>query len=151
MSAHRVVQLLAPVVIAVVLGPLVAGVAIGLFAAALEMLSTASLSLADHADLLLFYSIMSYFIGWPVALLAGLLVSLWMIRRPPNWLVVNAAAVIATVVFMGVAATGVLGPVEETNGRSNFLFTLVAAVVAANLCWLLMRRYALRAAHDSAK
>jgi hypothetical protein len=144
-------MLLAPVAIAVVLGPLVAGVAIGLFAAAVEMFSTASLSIADHADLLLFYSIMAYFIGWPVALLAGVLVSLWMIRRPPSGLVVNATAVIATAVFMGVAATGVLGPVEETNGRSNFLFTLVAAVVAANVCWLLMRRFALKAARRGAK
>jgi len=145
MSAHRIVQLLAPIVIAVVLRPLVAGIAIGLFAAALEMVSTASLSLADHADLLLFYSIMAYFIGWPVALLAGFLVSLWMIWRPPSALIVNAVAVIATVVFMGAAATGVFGPVEETNGRSNFLFTLVAAIVAANLCWLLMRHFALKA------
>lgn len=149
MSAHRFVQLLAPVLIAVVLGPLVAGVTVGLFAAALEMLSTASLSLAEHADLLLFYSIMAYFIGWPVALLAGLLVSLWMIRRPPNALIVNAAAVIATVIFMGVAATGVLGPMEETNGRSNLLFTLVLAVVAANVCWLLMRPFAVKAVHGA--
>lgn len=149
MSARRVVLLLAPVVIAVVLGPLVAGVAIGIFAAALEMFVTGSLSLADHADLLLFYSIMAYFIGWPVALLTGLLIALWMIRRSPSALIVNAAAVIATVVFMGVAATGVLGPIEETNGRSNLLFTLAAAVVAANLCWLMMRRFALGAVHGA--
>jgi hypothetical protein len=152
MSTHRVAALLAPVVIAVVLGPLLAGLTIGLVAFALDLLAPgASLSLADHADLLLFYSIMAYFIGWPVALLAGLFVSLWMIQRPPSGLVVNAAAVIATVVFMGVAATGVLGPVEQTNGRSNFLFTLVAAVVAANVCWLLMRRFALKPAHGDAK
>ena len=64
-----------------------------------------------------------------------------MIRRPPSALVVNAAAVIATIVFMAVAATGILGPVEETNGRSNLLFMLVGAVFAANVCWFVMRRF----------
>jgi hypothetical protein len=102
-----------------------------------------SFSLADGlGGELVFYVIMAYFIGWPIALIAGLLVSLWMMRRPPSALAVNGAAVIATTVFMGVGALGLLGPVEETNGRSNFLFTLALAVVAANVCWLLMRRFA---------
>jgi hypothetical protein len=150
MNARNAVRLLAPIVIAVVLGPSVAGLAVWLFATGLGLFdSTGLLPFADWLGLLFFYVIFAYFIGWPIALLAGLLVSVWMARHPPNALVVNAAAVIATAIFMGVAALGVLGPVEETNGRSNFLFALVAAVVAANVCWLLTRRFALKAAHDS--
>ena len=140
MSARRVMTLLAPIVVAVVIGPLVAGIAVGLFAIASDLFGpVASYSLSDDSVVIGFDVIFAYFIGWPIALLAGLLVSLWMMRSPPSALVVNAAAVMATVGFMGVAATGVLGPVEENNGRSNLLFTLVAAVVAANGCWFLMR------------
>ena len=29
---------------------------------------------------------------------------------------------------------------EQTNARSNFLFTLALAVIAANVCWLVIRR-----------
>lgn len=147
MTARSAVQMLAPIVIAAVLGPLVAGLAVWLFAVANSSFDpTLSSSLADWWGLLVFYVIMAYFIGWPIAVLAGVLVSLWMIRKPPSLLAVNAAAVIATALFMAIAALGVLGPVEETNGRSNFLFTLVAAVVAANVCWLLLRPFAVKAA-----
>lgn len=150
MSAHRVVTLLAPIAVAVVLGPLVAGIAVGLFAVASDLFDPlASFSFSDDGVLLGFDVVLAYYIGWPIALLAGILTSLWMMRGPPSALVVNAAAVIATVVFMGVAALGVLGAIEEFNGRSNFLFTLVAAVVAANVCWLLMRRFALKAPHGT--
>jgi hypothetical protein len=147
MSARRVVHLLAPIVVAAVLGPLVVGLAVWLFALGRSLFDPIELlPLADWWGLLVFYVIMTYFIGGPIALLSGVLVSLWMIRRLPSALIVNAAAVIATAVFMGVAALGVLGPVEETNGRSNFWFTLVFAVVAANVCWLLLRRFARKAA-----
>jgi len=93
--------------------------------------------------------VFAYLLGARIALLAGLLVSVWMIWHPPSALVVVAAAVIATIIFMGVAATGVLGPVEEYNGRSNFLLTLVLAIIASVVCWLLTRRFA-RAAGESA-
>lgn len=150
MSVHRAVTLLAPIVVAVVLGPLVAGLAVGLFAIASYLFDPlASFSLSDDGALLVFDIVLAYYIGWPIALLAGILVSLWMMRSPPSALAVNAAAVLATAGFMGVAATGVLGAVEQFNGRSNFLFTLVAALVAANVCWLLMRRFALKAAHGA--
>jgi len=143
MSAHRAVTLLAPLVVAVVLGPLVAGIAVGLFAIASDLFDpAASFALSDDGVVLVFDVVFAYYIGWPIALLAGVLVSLWMMRGPPSALVVNAAAAIATAGFMAVAVAGVLGPVEENNGRSNFLFTLVVALVAANGCWLLMRRFA---------
>lgn len=149
MSAHRVVQLLVPIVVAFVLGPLVAGLVIGLFFTASEMLLTGSLSLSKHGDWLIHYPFMAYFFFWQIALLAGVLISLWMIWRPLSWLVVNAAAVIAAAAFMGVAALGLFGPMQEQNGRSNFAFALVCAVIAANGCWLLMRPFARKAARGA--
>jgi hypothetical protein len=142
MNAHPVVRFLAPIVVAAVPGPLAVSVSLWLFGVASDVFNPASsVSFADERGALVFDVIMAYFIGGPIALLAGLLVSLWMIWRPPSVLAVNAAAMIATAVFMTVASTGVLGPVEDTNGRSNFLFMMVAAVFAANVCWLLMRRF----------
>jgi hypothetical protein len=134
----KIVRLLAPIVIAVVLGPLIAGLAVTLFAVVHSVLyDTGGLSLADLKELAVFYIIFAYVIGGAIALLAGILVSIWMIWYPPGAIVANAAAVIATVVYMGIGALGVLWPVD-----SSFLFTLVFAVIAANGCWLLMRRFA---------
>lgn len=62
---------------------------------------------------------------------------------------IDAAAMIATIVFTRVAALGLPGPVEETNGRSNFGFMLVAAIFAANMCWLLLRHFALMKARGA--
>jgi hypothetical protein len=142
MTSHpmtkKIVRLLAPIVIAVVLGPLIAGLAVTLFAVVHSVLyDTGGLSLADLKELAVFYIIFAYVIGGAIALLAGILVSIWMIWYPPGAIVVTAAAVIATVVYMGIGALGALGPVD-----SSFLFTLVFAVIAANGCWLLMRRFA---------
>jgi energy-converting hydrogenase Eha subunit F len=137
----KIVRLLAPIVIAVVLGPLIAGLAVTLFAVVHSLLyDTGGLSLADLKELAVFYIIFAYVIGGAIALLAGILVSIWMIWYPPCAIVATAAAVIATIVYMGIGALGVLGPVD-----SSFLFTLVFAVIAANGCWLLMRRFARRA------
>jgi len=137
----KIVRLLAPIVIAVVLGPLIAGLAVTLFAVVHSVLyDTGGLSLADLKELAVFYIIFAYVIGGAIALLAGILVSIWMIWYPPGAIVANAAAVIATVVYMGIGALGVLWPVD-----SSFLFTLVFAVIAANGCWLLMRRFARKA------
>jgi hypothetical protein len=136
------VHLLVPIVVAVVLGPLVAGLAIGCFFTASEMLFTGSLSLAKHGDWLIHYPFMAYFIGWPIALLAGLLISLWMIWHPLSRPVVNAAAVIATAAYMGVAVLGLLG--QDIYGF--VWFALVAAVIAANGCWFLTRPFARKAA-----
>jgi hypothetical protein len=75
-------------------------------------------------------------------LLAGILVAIWMISRPPSLIVVIAAAVIATAVYLGLGALGLLGPVEFANARSNALLFFALAVIAATGCWLLMRRFA---------
>jgi len=137
-SGKTFISLLMPVVIAVVLGPLVAGLAVTVFAVITSVFDeTGMMSFSDLKELSVFYIVFAYVIGGAIALLAGILVSIWMIWHPPSAIVVTAAAMIATVVYMGIGALGVLGPVD-----SSFLFTLVFAVIAANVCWLLMRRFA---------
>jgi hypothetical protein len=90
------------------------------------------LALSDFPELFLVYVIFAYVIGGPIALLAGLFVSHWMIRRLPNVLVVTAAAVLATVLFMGVAAFGSCAG----NQRAQ-QFSLYAGVRRDRGPWLL--------------
>jgi hypothetical protein len=135
-----------PIVIAIVLGPLIAGLAVCLFTTIVAIFNqTDALGFVDLLRVLVpmfgFYIAVAYMAGWQIALLAGLLVSIWMIWRPPTLFVAMAAAVIATSGYMAVGAVGLLGPEELINARSNFLFTLVLAVIAAAVCWVLTRRF----------
>ena len=139
---NKLVRFLMPIIIAVVLGPLIAGLAVGLLAVVTGGFAHSAEPIADVFKMSGVYIFFSYYIGGPVAFLAGLFVSIWMISRPPSLLVVIGAAVLATILFMGVAALGILGPVWDTHAHSNFLFTLVLAIIAAAGCWLLTRRFA---------
>jgi hypothetical protein len=143
---NKLLRFVMPIAIAVALGPLIAGIAVTVLALVTNLVDgTAAVVITDVLALSVSYIIFAYAGGAAIAFLAGLLVSIWMLSRPPSLLVVIGAAVLATTLYMGIGATGVLGPVEFTNARSNFLFTLIFAVIAAAGCWLLMRRFARRA------
>jgi len=135
---NQLLRFAAPVVIAVVLGPLIPGLALAAFVTVANLFDQSG-SLGDAATMGIFYLIFAYVIGGPIALLGGLLVSVWMIWRPPSAIVVIAAAVVATALWLGVGALGALGPVLYTNAHANFLFILSFAIVAAIGCWLLTR------------
>lgn len=135
---QRLVRLLIPIVVAVVLGPLIAGLIFCLLAI--------YTSLIDHgtpiADLFVMFGIYiagAYFIGGPVALLAGLLVSIWMIWRQPGFVVVNVAAIAAIGLCFLIDQIGMFGPVPLVSNNLALMLTL--AVIAASVCWLLMRRF----------
>jgi hypothetical protein len=144
MNAHAavrsVVRFVVPIVVAAALGPLIAGVAVWLFAVVPDLFGPSG-SLVGDGGLLFVYVLFAYLIGGPIALLAGFLLSLWMIRRAPSALAVNAAAVIGTVIWLGVAEGG-FPSLVETGGLRQVLFILVLAVLAANVCWFLLRRFA---------
>ena len=138
----KLIRFLMPIVIAVALGPLIAGLAVSIFAFGTSIFdNTGSLPMADILKMSGFYIVFIYFLGSAIAVLAGILVSIWMFWRPPNVIVVIAATVIATCSYMAVGALGYLGPAEWTNAHSNFLLTLVHAVIAAASCWFLTRRF----------
>jgi hypothetical protein len=139
---REIFRLVMPIVIAVALGPLIAGLVVSIFAVITNILENAgSLAIVDLLDLFGFYIVFAYILGSMIALLAGTLMSVWMIWRPPSAIVAIAAAEIATCVYMGIGALGFLGPTEWTNARSNFLFTFVLATSAAAGCWFLTRRF----------
>ena len=136
----RAIRFLAPIVIAVVLGPLIAGLALGLLAIGKNLFGDDVLPFAVLFPWVGIYIVFAYIYGVAIALLAGLLVSIWMLWRPPSGMVVTAAAAIATIGYLGVAALGFLGAEALYNARNNFWLTLVLAVIAAAGCWLLTRR-----------
>lgn len=144
------VRHLMPVVIAVVIGPLIAVIPLWAYILLGDLLSNSMSPIGEELGLLYLYLIFAYILGAPIALLAGILASILMIWREPSLFVAIAATVIAVCGFMAVAATGLLGAVEWTNGRNNLLFTLVLAVIAAAGCWLFARFLAQRFAKDTA-
>ena len=147
----RIIRFLAPIVIAIVLGPLIAGLALSLLAVGKNLVDlvgdAGTLPIALLFPWFGIYIIFAYIYGGAIAFLAGLLVSIWMLWRPPSGMIVTAAAAIATIGYLSVAALGFLGAEELTNARSNFWLTLVLAVIAAAGCWLLTRRLLRRSSH----
>jgi hypothetical protein len=134
-----------PIVIAVVLGPLIAGLAFFLFGVVSNLVThdyPVDFSDADSLKFLLLFIFFAYFEGGPIALLAGLLVSVWMIRRPPGLVVAVAAALVAIGLFRLAVEVGMFGTNGAPLARHNLVLTLVLGIVAAAGCWLLTRRFA---------
>ncbi len=138
----RLARLLMPIVVAGVLGPLVAGLIFCLLALYTYVVDPTGTSVADLLTMSGIYIAFAYFEGGPIALLAGLLVSIRMIRRPPGLVVAVAAAIIAVGLFRLAAQIGLLSPSGGSLVVNNFALTLAVSVVAACVCWLLMRRFA---------
>jgi hypothetical protein len=132
---------LMPIVVAVGLGPLVAGLIVSLLAVSTSLFhQTGELPIVDLLGLCGVYIIFAYVEGGIVALLAGLLVSMWMVWRPAS-LVVAVAAALASVGLLRLAAEiGMLGASGDLM-RTNLGLMLVLAVTAAGVCWFLTRRF----------
>ena len=139
----KLARLLMPIVIAVVLGPLIAGLAVCLLSLVTSIFDpVGAMPAADLFAMFAIFILFAYVEGAPVALLAGVLVSLWMIRRPPGLLVAVAAAAAAIGIFRLAAEIAWLSPGAGGAVRNNFLLTLALAILAAAVCWLLTRRFA---------
>jgi hypothetical protein len=136
------VRLLMPVVIAVVLGPPIAGLAFLLFGIVSNLVTHNYPVDADTFKFLPLLILFAYYEGGPIALVAGLLVSIWMIWRPPGLVVVVAAAVVAIGLFRLAVEVGMFGTNGAPLARHNLVLTLVLGVVSAAGCWLLTRRFA---------
>jgi hypothetical protein len=136
------VRLIAPVLIAVVLGPLVAGLVFCALAVVTNVLDPATATpLADLLKMFAIYIAVAYFQGAPIAFLAGLLMSIWMIRRPPGIVPAVVAAIAAVGLFWLAADAEWLRPIGGGMVRNNLALTLAVGAVAAGACWLLTRRF----------
>ncbi len=87
---------------------------------------------------------LAYFGGALVGLIAGVLIALWMLWRPPNLLVVVVAAALGTVaayVATGRHSVQALLTASSAQAIRELALVMVLAVIAATICWFLMRRF----------
>jgi hypothetical protein len=141
----RVLRLSTPILVAAVLGPLFAGLAVCLYAAAQFAIATDPGPISGLLGLCVLYMMFAYALGWPIAALAGLLMSIWMIFRAPGIVGAIAATVAAVGLLWLAAAADIMGPVPNL-AYGMLALTLAVSVVAAIACWLLTRPFASRTA-----
>jgi uncharacterized membrane protein len=135
------IRLLMPIVVAVGLGPLVPALIFCVLAVSTNLVDqTGGQPIADLFKMFGVYVIFAYLEGGALALLAGLLVSIWMIWHPPN-IVVAVVAALASVGLFRLAADIGLSPSGANLVRNSLALTLVLAVISAGACWLLTRRF----------
>jgi hypothetical protein len=142
-AMKRLLRFSLPIVIAGVLGPLIGGLAICLFAAGQYVVDKDPGPIADLFGIFPLYMIFAFVLGWPIAVLAGLLVSIWMIFRPPGIVAVVAATAAAVGVLWLAAAANLMGPLPNL-AYGMLALTLGLSIVAAIVCWLLARPFAAR-------
>ena len=134
-------RFLLPIVIAVVLGPFFGGLAVCLYAASQFVLDPGPV--AELLGLSLLYMMFAYALGWPIAVLAGLLMSIWMIFRAPGIDSALAATGAAVGLLWLAAAVDLMGPIPNL-AYGMLALTLAVSLFAAIACWLVTRPFALR-------
>jgi hypothetical protein len=147
---HPAVRRLLPVAIAVTLGPLVAGLVVFAGYFGLMLIDRANWP-PDAGEALLLVAKMfiliiavAYFGGALAALIAGVLIALWMLWRPPNLAVVIVAAALGTLaayVATGRHSVQALLTASSAQATRELTLVMVLAVIAATICLFLMRRF----------
>jgi hypothetical protein len=136
----KFLRLVMPVVIAIVLGPLVGGLLFCLVALVTVLFDQTG-GMDGLLGLFVLYIMFAYFSGGPIALLAGILMSVWMIWRPPNFLAAIGSGLIAVLLFRLADEIGLLDLIGGSLVLNNFALTLAVAAIAGGVCWLLTRRF----------
>jgi hypothetical protein len=139
---RKLVRLLMPIAIAALLGPLVGALIFCLLSTLSYVFDTTDGDhVADLFNMFRIYILFAYLDAGAIALLAGLLVSTWMIWRRPSLVVAIVAAVTAVGLFRLAVEIGMLIPYGGELVRDNLALTFAMAVVAAGVCWLLTGRF----------
>lgn len=132
---------------AVLLGPLMAAIGLWLMMLVVTVADPSGFlpslkdALAGTPNLLTIFIVGSYRVGAAIALIAGLLVAVWMAWRPPNLAVVLAASVAASLIWLAITEPRVfLG----MGARENLFIVPPIAAFAGAACWFLLRRFARR-------
>jgi hypothetical protein len=133
------VQMLLAVVIAVVLGPTIGAMAaflvgFGMYAADGYWWDLSPGSLLAGLRMLVALIIVGYLFAAKIALVAGLLVALWIFWRPPTLGIAVAAALIASCGYALISGV-------DTMFKRDAFVTIAASVIAAAGCWFLTRRF----------
>jgi len=140
---NSLLRFLLPIVIAGILGPLVGGIAVCVLVAGQYLADWPLGPITDLFGAFVFYVFFAFVLGWPIAVLAGVLMSIWMNFRAPSLVAAIAAAVGAVGLLWFAAATNVLGPFPNL-AYGAFALTLGASVAAAIVCWFAVRPFVSR-------
>ncbi len=135
------------VIIAVGLGPLVAGLIVFVYALGMVFFAfdnppqTVGVALTKAAELFGISIIGAYSIGGIVALIAGLLIALWMKWSPPRLSIVLAAVAVAIVAKFAVTEPRAVLLAIVTLPYGRLPIALALGLLAATICWFMMRRF----------
>lgn len=138
-TGPRRVRMLFVIALLTVLGPLVAILPFGIFAATVKMMASPGARAGEAMSLMLVSILFGYYIAWPYALLTGAIVALWSWWRRPTFVVAVGAALAANAVVYFV------GPLLPISIRldpfpSPFqILLLFFSLLAVSICWLIFR------------
>ena len=138
---RKLFRFLMPIVVAVVLGPLVAGLIACLFAIYSHFTDSSGEMLGELFSSFWIYITFAYIEGGPVALVAGLLVSIWTLWRPLGLMAVIGAAIAAIALCYVADQFGMFNPVGGPLVSNNLGIMLVLSIIVAGVCWLVTRRF----------
>ena len=145
--ASRLIRFLRLVVLATVLGPLVAGVSVFLVGAIFALLQGGmarvgfGATISRLAGLLVEIVRAVYLPGGVIAMISSVLVASWSLRRLPNFLVVAGAVVLANLIFFAIYEPDVLFPADSLTPQRGFWVSIALSLYAAAVCWLPARRF----------
>ena len=127
------------VIIAAVLGPLIAGgTYFAVFAAMLIVQS--GFHLGGLAEQFIIMIGVAYLAGGIIALVAGLIVAVAALWREPTFLGIIAAVVVANIAYFAITEPEVFYSTAATIPLQELFVDLVFSVYAGTICWLLFRR-----------
>ena len=137
------VRTLLAIAVLTVLSPLLAAVLVPLPAATAKMTASPQVQLVDFLDLLLFGFLLGYVLGWPYALITGVIVAAWSLWWRPTLFVALAAALAANAILY------FSGPVLEQFIRLDLYRSALQAgdflffsLITVSVCWFIFRRMA---------
>ena len=129
-------RFLAPVAIATVLGPFLAGLLFFLLTLATVVVDgMGGLVITEMLKIFAVYVAFAYMEGAKIAAVAGVLLAVWMVRRPSGLLAANGAALAAVALFRVAAEANVLNEADAGALRNNFVLYILLAAFAASASW----------------
>lgn len=142
----KAARILAPIAIATLLGPLAAGLTFCLAAIANAIVSEGAdaSAITDALKMSVVYIVVAYYDGMKIAVLAGILLAVWMVWRRPGLIAANIAAITAVALHRFAAEIGMLGGADFSALRNNLVLYMVLSVIAATTCWAVTLPWARR-------
>jgi hypothetical protein len=137
----KLIRFVLTIVIATVFGPLVSGVTVFLMFAAM-LIAQWEFNTAGMGESFILMVGVAYLAGWVIAVVTGTIVALVALWRPPNFAVVLLAVLVANVGYFALTESQLFHSAGGSPKPLQGIFVSLAfSIYAANVCWLLFRRF----------